>query len=633
MCGIAGFAKRQHVVDEVSAVQRMINTLARRGPNGEGVEAWPAAVLGHRRLAIFDLSEAGRQPMLSPDGKVGVVFNGAIYNFKELRRDLEGHGYAFRSATDTEVLIHGYREWGIEELVRRLRGMFAFGLWDERRESLYLVRDRLGVKPLVFAANHDGLFFASTVRALRAAGAVDDLDREAVAEFLRFGYVTDARTIYRSASKVPAASIVEWHRGALRTTRYWSPLPGSVERRVSFEEAVEETERLFLEAVALRLQADVPVGVLLSSGIDSSLVSWAVAKLGAEITAFTVGVPNDPWDETAGACATAAAIGVAHRVLPMAEPSISALDELTEAYGEPFACASALGMLAVSRAVSEEATVLLTGDGGDDVFLGYPRHRHLLLAQQVARRLPAGTGRLWPALRSAMPSRGPLRRARSLGDYVMGGQAAFERGSGSLSFYRDSGILGPRLGDPTTAEPPRSPQWSSANGRSALTDYLEYAYRTQFLGEYMTKVDGATMHFGLEARSPFLDQNLWSFASSLPVEVRLRGYRLKALLRALAARRIGSAIARRRKMGFGVPVSRWLAGRWYESTRALWEDSTAQREGWANAEPILRRLKESRPAGAAPIELWYLLVLELWLRREREWADRAVREPSIVASH
>src|SRR4029077_6138649 len=192
---------------------------------------------------------------------------------------------------------------------------------------------------------------------------------------------------------------------------------------------------------ALRLQADVPVGVLLSSGIDSSLVCWAVAKLGADITAFTVGVPDDPWDETAGARATARAIGIAHRVLPMSELSISALGELTEAYAEPFACASALGMLGVSRAVAQEATVLLTGDGGDDVFLGYPRHRHLLLAQQIARRLPRGTAALWPAARRAIPSIGPLRRARSLGDYVMGGQAAFESAGASLGFYRDNGIL------------------------------------------------------------------------------------------------------------------------------------------------------------------------------------------------
>jgi len=595
----------------------MTESLARRGPNGEGVTAWPSAVLGHRRLAIFDLSEAGRQPMVSPDGKIGVVFNGAIYNFKELRRELEQRGYTFRSATDTEVLIHGYREWGIEGLVTRLRGMFAFGLWDDEDELLYLVRDRLGVKPLTFVENRGEIFFASNVRALREAGVVAEVDDEAVAEFLRFGYVTDARTIYRNARKVPAASIVMWHRGTVSTTRYWSPTPPSVDRRVSFDEALEETERLFLESVALRLQSDVPVGVLLSSGIDSALVCWAVAKLGANITAFTVGVPNDPWDETAGARATAAAIGIAHRVLPMSELSISALGELTAAYAEPFACASALGMLGVSRAVANEATVLLTGDGGDDVFLGYPRHRHLLLAQQIAGLLPEGTSTLWPAARRAIPSTGPFRRFRSLTDYVMGGQAAFQGARTSLGFYRENGILGTRLLDSKFVDSSLPERWSTALGKRALTDYLEHAYRTQFVAEYMTKVDGATMHFGLEARSPFLDQNLWTFVASLPQELRLRGYRLKALLRELAAKRVGPQTSRRRKMGFGIPVHRWLVADWYDAAQALWKQSILEEEGWVDAKAVTRAFGNARKNGAAPASLWYLLVLEMWRRFER----------------
>jgi asparagine synthase (glutamine-hydrolysing) len=621
MCGIAGIAGNRAKL-EVSGVRRMIETLARRGPDGEGVEVWPSAVLGHRRLAIFDLSEAGRQPMVSTDRKIGVVFNGAIYNFKELRRELEGRGYTFRSATDTEVLIHGYREWSIEGLVKRLRGMFAFGLWDDEDEVLYLVRDRLGVKPLIFVEDRNGISFASTVRALREAELVAEVDDEAVAEFLRFGYVTDFRAIYRGARKVPAASIVAWRQGKLSTTQYWSPTPQTVERRVSFDEALEETERLFLESVALRLQADVPVGVLLSSGIDSSLVCWAVAKLGADITAFTVGVPNDPWDETVGARATAEAIGIAHRVLPMAELSISALGELTAAYAEPFACASALGMLGVSRAVREEATVLLTGDGGDDVFLGYPRHRHLLLAQQIARLLPHGTTTLWPAVRLAIPSSGPFRRVRSLVDYAIGGQAAFEAAGGSLSFYRKNGILGPRFADSRGSWSSPLPLSATANGKRALNDYLEHAYRTQFVGEYMTKVDGATMHFGLEARSPFLDQDLWTFVGSLPPLLRLRGYRLKALLRALAAKRIGSATSKRRKMGFGIPVHRWLANGWYEDARSVWKHSALHEQGWIDAGAVARAFAHARTNGVAPMPLWYLFVLEMWLRYERSAANR-----------
>src|SRR5262249_30391770 len=265
MCGIAGIADRQGTV-HAAAVKRMTEALARRGPDGEGVKSWPSAILGHRRLAIFDLSEAGHQPMVSPDGEIGVVFNGAIYNFKELRRELEGLGYKFRSATDTEVLIHGFREWGIHRLVGRLHGMFAFALWDNAERRLYLVRDRLGVKPLAFTTSNGAIAFGSTASALRAAGRVAENDDVAVLEYLRYGFVTDDRSIYRGVLKVPAAGILEWHDGRYVIKRYWSAIPDQRQAGLDFEDAVAETERLLMEAVSLRLQADVPVGVLLSSG-------------------------------------------------------------------------------------------------------------------------------------------------------------------------------------------------------------------------------------------------------------------------------------------------------------------------------------------------------------------------------
>ncbi|MDT5293856.1 MAG: hypothetical protein QOJ76_736, partial [Acidobacteriota bacterium] len=372
MCGIAGLVGEGDGRAARGAVERMVRALARRGPDGEGVESWDGAVLGHRRLAIFDLSEAGRQPMNSADGAVSVVFNGAVYNFLELRAELEARGCRFKSRTDTEVLVEGYREWGMDALARRLRGMFAFGLWDARARKLFLVRDRLGVKPLLYAASTDGtLAFASTVRALRRGGFAGEIDEQAVTEFLEFGYVTDDRAIYQGVRKVPAATILEWSEGGdVRAREYWSPptVNDAVDAaaKLSFEEAVEETERLFLRAVEMRLHADVPVGALLSGGVDSSLVCWAVARLGGDVTAYTVGTPGDPWDETADAQATARALNVRHKVLNVSADDAPGVGELVAAYGEPFACASALGMLRVSRAVSPEAKVLLTGDGGDD---------------------------------------------------------------------------------------------------------------------------------------------------------------------------------------------------------------------------------------------------------------------------
>src|SRR5690349_10366726 len=420
MCGIAGLAGLVDPLEAKHAVHKMTCALAHRGPDGEGMACWHNAVLGHRRLAIIDLSPAGRQPMVSADRSVGVVYNGEIYNYRNLRHELSRRGCSFSSDTDTEVLLHGYREWGLDLLVSKLRGMFAFALWDEQQRKLCLVRDRLGVKPLVFALRGGTIAFASTIRALRLAGFVSQLNECAVLDFLELGYVTDNHAIYHGAFKVPAATIVEWSEGVLLQREYWEPPPVSPPPTLSFQEALEQTEQLFLEAVQVRLHADVPVGVLLSGGIDSALVCWAVRQHGQDLTAYTVGVPGDPWDETAAARATAQAIGIEHRVLDMSIQDMPQGEELVSAYAEPFACASALGMLRVSQAIAPSVKVLLTGDGGDDVFLGYPRHRHLWLAGKLAETLPTGLTRCYRPVRSVLPRWRVLRRAAAFLDYATG---------------------------------------------------------------------------------------------------------------------------------------------------------------------------------------------------------------------
>ena len=346
----------------------MLGSLERRGPDGSGISVWTGAVLGHRRLAIIDLSDAGRQPMLSVDKSIGVSLNGEIYNFIELRKELQALGRRFVSETDTEILLHGYSEWGLDALVSKLRGMFAFALWDDRKRKLFLVRDRMGVKPLCYTARNNLLAFASTPRALKAAGLVDQIDEQAVVDYLEFGFVPDARSIYRDVVKVPAGTIVEWSDGVLRTREYWSLPEIDPDNRLTFDEAVEETERIFLEAVEIRLRADVPVGSLLSGGVDSSLVCWATAKLGAQVAAFTVGTPGDRGDESTDARASAATLGLDHRLLPVWAADAPDVNELVCAYAEPFACASAIGMLGVSSAVRKSAKVLLTGDGGTMYF-------------------------------------------------------------------------------------------------------------------------------------------------------------------------------------------------------------------------------------------------------------------------
>lgn len=623
MCGIAGIVSGPGHGCAEHELRRMVRALERRGPDGEGVHCWPSAVLGHRRLSIFDLSDAGRQPMVSADGQTGVVFNGAIYNFLELRAELERGGYVFHSNTDTEVLVHGYACWGIDQLVSRLRGMFAFAVWDNRIQKLYLVRDRLGVKPLVFAVGNGSVAFASTVTALQQGGFAGDIDDQAITEFLEFGYVTDNRAIYRNVSKLPAATIGEWSSGneTVAVREYWHPPEPASAGPISFADAVEETERLFLRAVELRLQADVPVGALLSGGVDSSLVCWAISRLGGDIIAFTVGTPGDPLDETADARKTAAELGIRHQVLNLGSEQPPDIHDLVSAYGEPFACASAIGMLRISQAVRREATVLLTGDGGDDVFLGYPEHRHFFAAQKLARLVPPGGAWFWRHVRALMPPGRGFERVQHFLDYVTGGLGAVACAHDGLPAYRARNLLGDRLGAAQLAE--RRLPWSIASARSLLSEFLAYDRRMRFVGEYLTKIDGATMYHALEARSPFLDQEVWSFAAGLPFEVRLRGGQLKAVLRELARRRIGERVASGRKRGFGIPVHRWIAGRWRGAVESAFTDSILSREGFLRSDRALVELNRSAAAGRATNQLWYLFVLESWMRRQRSLSFEA----------
>jgi asparagine synthase (glutamine-hydrolysing) len=615
MCGIAGAVGYDDPARATDVVRRMVAALERRGPDSGGLDPFGRAVLGHRRLAIFDLSAAGHQPMASDDGAISVVFNGAIYNFHELRGELEGRGCRFRSDTDTEVLVHGYRVWGIDALVSRLRGMFAFGLWDEPARRLYLVRDRLGVKPLAYVERNGALTFASTVRALRRGGLVHEIDPEAVAEYLEFGFVTDARTVYAGAVKVPAASIVEWHDGVVRTREYWTPPAAGTAPRLSFDDAVDRTEELLLQAVRARLQADVPVCALLSGGIDSGLVCWAVAKLGASVTAFTVGTPGHAADESADAIQTAREIGIDHRLLELSDGDPVDIEELVTAYAEPFASESAFGMLRVSEAIAQSSKkVVLTGDGGDDVFLGYPQHRHLLFTQRLARLTPGVAAPAWRAVRGLVPRVGVLRRGVHAIDFTVGGLSPFLDARNGLPAYEAKGFLGERLAGVTVAQ--RNGPWSIRSARNVLSEYLEHDRRTQFVAEYLTKVDGATMHYALEARSPFFDQELWEFASSLPHETRLHGGRLKAVLRELTRRRVSERAATQRKRGFALPVHAWVAGRWRQRVRDSLRESLLAQQGWIRPEPVLRELASDPRGGHMPHQLWRLFLLEEWMRAD-----------------
>ncbi len=398
---------------------------------------------------------------------------------------------------------------------------------------------------------------------------------------------------------------------------------------MEFDEAVAQTERLVLDAVERRLFADVPVATLLSGGVDSSLVCWAVAKLGADVTAYTAGTPRHPLDETDDAVATAHALNVRHDVLRLSDDDDVGISELVRAFAEPFACSSALGMLRLSRAISSTtARVVLTGDGGDDVFLGYPRHRMLWRTQRVARYLPAWAASSWQTIRRAVPRRGVLRRLVHAVDYTTGGLAAFVRANPGLEDFRWRGLLGPRLADADFPGP--DAEWTIAAARHALSEYLAYDRDTQFVSEYLVKVDGATMHYSLEARSPFLDHLLWEHAAALPFDVRLHGGQLKAILREIARRRIGARVAAGHKRGFSIPVEAWMGGRWHDRVATSLRDSHLANDGWIARGPLQAEVADAAHRGVASRRLWYLWVLEEWLREE---ASAAAMPTSLPAPH
>jgi asparagine synthase (glutamine-hydrolysing) len=624
MCGIAGVAFATDSPNAESAVRAMLPPLARRGPDGEGVQLWPGACFGHRRLAIIDLSSAGSQPMISADGTVGVVFNGCIYNFLEIRRELEQRGHAFRSQCDTEVLIEGYREWEAEGLLPRLRGMFAFAIWDQPRRTLTLARDRLGVKPLVYSLSNNHIAFASTLDALRAAGFAGEVDPQSAIEFLDLGFVTEERSIFAGTRKLPPATFLEWRAdgrgdGQVAERAYWTLPEADETSPVRFEEAVEETERLIVEAVKLRLVSDVPVGALLSGGIDSTLVCWALSKLKADVRAFTVGTPGDPDDESEQARDIARHLGVPHEIVNLGSDKPPPLEELTAAYSEPFASTSALGMLRVSRAAKPKATVLLTGDGGDDVFLGYSFFQNAWKAQKLARKLPAGSPQFWSLMRPLARRIPALRRASNFLDYSVGGIGAYGRVRLGLPYFEERALLGGRLQGRSAAY--RRIPASFASARRLVGEVFQFHNRMHFASEFMTKVDGSTMYYSLEARSPFLDQAMWEYAATLPPKIHFHGGRPKAVLREIARRCAGPEVAFRRKQGFAIPVEKWLASAWSGCLKQLKDGTILVRDGWMEEKALSAAVDEALNRREISKQLFHTLVFEQWLRRNRAQAS------------
>jgi len=535
----------------------MAETLAHRGPDDAGVwESEDGAVaLAQRRLAIIDLSPLGHNPMPWDGGRVWITFNGEIYNFRELRKELEAEGFHFRSQTDTEVLLAAYDRWGLDCLAR-IVGMFAFALWDTPRRRLWLVRDRLGKKPLYYADNGTTLRFASELKAILADGTFRrGVDREAVGMYLQYGYVPSPHSIYVEARKLPPAHHLVLENGRIQIARYWDPLPFALHRRrLDEREAAAELNDRLATAVAQRMIADVPLGAFLSGGIDSSLVvALMQEQSAAPVQTFTIRFDNAAFNEADHAAAVAQHLGTEHHEETCTgEQMLTIVDRLAGMFDEPFADSSAVPTYLVSRAARRRVTVALSGDGGDELFWGYPRYRfHArvspILALPRPLRLAAAAGA------DMLRSRRMRRAAHVLRSDDSDQYARF------VSWWRPSEIAQMTGRLPLTAalygDAFKRGAGLSEYDRPPLLDLVSYLPE-----DILTKVDRASMAVSLEVRAPLLDHRIAELALALPPHLKQRGATTKYLLRRLLYKRVPRELLERPKMGFGVPLDDWFRG-------------------------------------------------------------------------
>lgn len=624
MCGLAGILSFDGRPPDADLLGRMAVALRHRGPDAEGchvdAEASPAIGLVHRRLSVIDLSRVADQPMPDASGSVLVLLNGEIYNFIELRRELEPRR-AFRSRGDTEVVANLYAERG-DAAISALDGMFALAIWDRRVRQLVLARDPFGKKPLYYFRDAKRCVFGSEIKALLAAGVPAQLDASSLDEYLALGYVPTPRTLFAGIRRLPPASLLRLDGREREPEPYWElrfPDAGAVAQQDP-DEAASEFQALLEAAVRKRLVADVPLGVLLSGGLDSSVVAALVARLrpGSGRT-FTVGFEGERYyDERPHAERVARHLGTHHRASAVRPEAATLIETLLHHHDEPFGDSSALPTYLVAREARRDVTVALNGDGGDEALAGYDRFWAGLLSESWPRAARAGLALAAGLLPSSTHRQGLLARAKRFASH-----AALPLHERTLTW---SGVMDPGLiarlsprGELDIARLcashrealDRQPQ------ASTLSRLLSLNYRTYLPDDLLPKMDRMSMAHGLETRSPFLDRALVEFVARLPDDLKRRGRRGKLLLRRVAAPLLPPDILRRPKQGFGVPVGAWFRG----ELAAMARDVLLTRPrlaGLLRADAV-RRLFEENASGREDRghALWTLLTLELWLRKHR----------------
>jgi asparagine synthase (glutamine-hydrolysing) len=626
MCGICGIASTRGTVDP-GRLAAMSATLVQRGPDSDGSYVEGGVGLAARRLAIIDL-ETGDQPISNEAHRITVVQNGEIYNYRELRSELQRAGHRFWTSGDTEVLIHLYSEHG-DGFVDRLRGMFALALWDAQRERLVLARDRYGIKPLYYQEAEGELAFASELRALPRG----EIDLDALDAFLAFNSVPGPLTIFREVRKLQPGHVLTWENGRTELTRYARPAPVSADevRRDEEAELVEELRARLRDSVRAHLVSDVPVGVLLSGGIDSSvLAALAAEEVSEPLRTFSIGFEERSFDELADARLVAERYATDHHELVLRPDAALLLPALAEAFDEPFADSSGLPTYLVSRLAADHVKVALSGEGGDELFGGYYTYAADLIAERA--------GWTAPLLRPLI-ERLPSSSAKASLDYKAkrfvraAHLPALERHHGWKEIFSPAARaeLTGRRSDFDPVDLLRA-RFEETGGAELLARLQDVDLGTYLVDDLLVKTDRASMAHSLEARVPFLDPLVTNFALALSSRHKVRGLRKKVLLRKAAAPLVPSELLRRRKRGFSIPAAAWLRGELEPFARETLSPDTLRRQGFFRPEAVTR-LIDDHVAGREDLsrQLWGLLAFTLWHERHVERTPGALREPRLEA--
>lgn len=651
MCGVTGYYQPSGGrADELRAVvTAMTRVLSHRGPDDEGiwVDATAGIALGHRRLSVIDLSPEGHQPMSSLSGRYLISFNGEIYNFQEMRAQLEPLGHRFRGHSDTEVALAAIEQWGLREALKRFVGMFAFGLWDRQEQVLYLGRDRMGEKPLYYGRCNGAFVFASELKALREvpgwAGAVN---RDALALFLRHSYVPAPYSIYIDIRKLTPGTLLAMNRngdaGELPEPEpYWSARTvvekgARVSRITDAPAAVDQLDQLLRKAIVEKMVADVPLGAFLSGGIDSStVVALMQAQSPRPVKTFTIGFYESSYNEAEAAKAVARHLGTDHTELYVTpREAMDVIPALPSVYDEPFADSSQIPTFLVAKLARQHVTVSLSGDGGDELFAGYNRYFLGRAIWEKLRWLPLGVRRLITRAIRMLPTERWDHLLHWAGGLVPGGFApglsgdrahklaeilsapdAEEMYMGLISHWKQPASVVINGEEPGTALTKRE-QWASLNDLTQRMMYLDLV--TYLPDDILVKVDRACMAVSLESRVPFLDHRVIEFAWQIPLSMKVRHGQGKWLLRQVLQKYVPPALIERPKMGFGVPIDTWLRGPLRDWAEAYLAEDRLRREGFFNPAPIRQKWLEHL-SGKRDWQyyLWDILMFQAWLGKQQ----------------